>query len=189
MAGLAYFHKDYAIIDVFYAFSSLKSYLKAIFVAFLGFLKLIIPASVGLVGYAIVYSILGNANVSTIVAIIVGILVAVVIFVFAGRFYAVSYLIYVEEMTVLDAVKFSFRYTKGVTFRLTLTVARFLPLTLLSFVALMLPFLIYNFPFRLCLYPVICGELKREYERKGQISEIVNDSPTILSAGVEDINE
>jgi hypothetical protein len=190
MAGFAYPHKEYAIIDVFYAFSTLKNYLRVLFVSLVELLKLIVPAFVGLVGYAILFSILGHTAISALIAVIAGILAAIAVFVFGKRFYAVSYLVYVEEMTVAAAIKNSFRYTKGISLKLTLIGARFLPMTILSFVALMLPFLVYNFPFRLCLYPVICGELKLDYERKSQISEIVNDiCPAILSAGVEDINE
>ena len=39
----------------------------------------------------------------------------------------------------------------------------------------MVPFVIYNFPFIICLYSVVCGELKREHERENDKIEIMND--------------
>ena len=189
MAGLAYNRKEFGIIDIFYAFSSIKNYFRVLLVDIIVLFKLVIPVLTGLGWFAIwstvFTSVLGVKPLIAVSAVAVALLTLPLI----KRLYAVSYLVCTEEMGVVSAIKCSWRYTKDRSIKLTLAGFSFLPESFLSAIALMVPFLIYNFPFRLCLYSVICGELKRESERK-TINEFQNDiCPEAIASGVEDINE
>lgn len=190
MSGLAFSHKEYGIADVFYAFSSVKIYFRVLLVNLFGFIKLLIPFVAGFISF-IVFSLLlqGVEDIewlSFLLAVCVGVLTLPLV----KRFYVISYLTCVEDMSFACALKSSVRYTKGKSVRLAFLTLGFLPVTVLSFIAIMVPFVIYVFPFRTCLYSVICGELKRDYERISFNNEIKNDiCPEVISEGVEEINE
>ena len=186
MAGLAYNHERFGIIDVFYAFSSLKNYFRVLFVDLLGLIKLVISVMVGIIWFAIVSTILENVKGIEPLIALSAVAVALLTLPLGKRFYAVSYLMCTEEMGPINAIKFSWRYTKRRSVKLTILGVRFFFTSLLSILALMVPFLIYNFPFRISLYSVICGELKRDYERKIIDENICREA---IASGVEEINE
>lgn len=190
IAGLAYNHKEYGITDVFYAFSSVKNYFRAIFVVIIGLLKIIIAGIICIFCYAILSAVFGEVAGIKLPLMLASISVALLTLAFANRFYPLSYLICTKEMGIISAVKNSWRYTKGKTLKLTVLIVRALPVTLLSAIALMVPFMIYNFPFRISLYSVTCGELGRSYENKNIKIEIQNTiCPEAIGSGVEEINE
>ena len=106
------------------------------------------------------------------------------------KFYAVSFLVLGEGEGVFAAIKRSWTCTKGTSMRLSLIELRLLPATVLSLAFLMLPFMLYVFPLRLCLYSVICGDMKNENMRKSDNYKIQNDiCPEASAEGVEEINE
>lgn len=190
MAGLAYGHKDYGIIDVFYAFSSVKNYIRVFLINLLGLVKLLIPVLAGCVWFGVWAVILENISGSEWISAFSAVLVGVITLPPLKRFYAVNYLVCVEDMGVIGAIKLSIRSTKKRSIKLALATAKFLPITVLSVIPIMVPYVIYNFPFRACLYSVICGELKSEYDRENGIIEIKNDKcPETIASGVEEINE
>ena len=190
MAGLAHEHKAYGIIDIFYAFSSVENYIRVLLVNLFCLIKLLIPIMAGVVWFAIISLILKNVVGSVWIAAVSAVLVGASTLPLTKRFYAVSFFTLVEEKNFLNAIKLSAHYTKGRAIRLTLVTLKFLPVTILSIIALMVPFVIYNFPFIICLYSVVCGELKREHERENDKIEIMNDKcPKAYAEGVEEINE
>lgn len=189
MSGLAYNHKEFGIADIFYAFSSFKNYLRVLLVDVIGLLKLIIPFFVGIICFSVFSAVFSTVKSITPLIVFLSVLVALLVLPWFKRFYAVSYLVCTEEMKITSAIKYSWRYTKRKSIKLARLDVCFLPMSVLSALALMVPFFIYNFPFRLCLYSVICGELKREAENK-KTNEIQNAiCPEIVSSGVEEINE
>lgn len=190
MAGLAYWHKEYGIVDVFFAFSSFKNYFRVFLVNAFGIIKNLIPLLAGFIWFGLLAAFLKDVKGAEWIALLSAIAVGMTTLPLVKRFYAVSFLVCVEEMGFVGAIKRSLSYTKGKSIKLALATVRFLPVTVLSFIAIMVPFVVYNFPFRICLYSVICGELKSEYEREHKICEIKNDiCPEVISEGVEEINE
>jgi hypothetical protein len=194
MVGNASRNKEYGLIDIFFAFSSIKNYFRVIFMNLICFLKYVTPLSIGFIMYTVAVEILGSFNVPHELALSVGwilIIVSIVLLLpLCSRFYAVRFLVTVEDLGVIKAVKRSWQITKRNALKLIFLNISLLPLAILSVVALLVPFVVYTFPFLMCVYSVTCGKLLRADETAKIIIVSQND---ICSEGnsedVEEINE
>lgn len=194
MIGLAFKNKEYGLIDIFWAFSSIKNYFKVIFMNFISFLKTITPLSIGFILSTVAVEILGNLNIMHELAVAIGgMIMAVEVLLFlplCSRFYAVRFLVTVEYCGVIQAVKYSWRLTKRNSVKLTLLNISLWPIALVSVVALLVPFIVYTLPFLICVYTVVCGKLVRADETEKLLIELQNDiCPEPIAEGVEEINE
>ena len=194
MVGMAVQNQGHGLIDIFYAFSSIKTYLKVIFMNFISFLKYVTPVSVSFIVSSVAAEILGSFNVLHEVAVAIGIiLMTVVLLLFlpvCSRFYAVRFLVMTEDLGAIKALNSSWRITKHKAVKLTFLNISLMPLTVLSMAALLVPFVMYTFPFLICVYSVTCRKLFRADETQKILIELQNDiSPEADAEGVEEINE
>ena len=194
MIGKACRNKEYGLVDIFFAFTSTRNYFRVIFMNIISFLKYVTPISIGFILSITLRDILGNFNILyELVAIIVGVFMAAVILVLlplCNRFYAVRFLVTAEDYDIIGAIKRSWRITKRKAIKLTSLNFSLLPILLISVVALLVPLVIYTFPFLICVYSVACRRLLREEETNKILIESQNDiCPEADAAGVEEINE
>lgn len=194
MVGNASRNKEYGLIDIFFAFSSIKNYFRVIFMNLICFLKYVTPLSIGFIVYTVAAEILGSFNVPHELALAVGGIIMTVVIVLllplCSRFYAVRFLVTVEDLGVIKAVKRSWQITKRNSLKLIFLNISLLPIAILSVAALLVPFVMYTFPFLMCVYSVTCGKLLRADETAKIIIVSQNDiCPEVDPEGVEEINE
>lgn len=183
IAGLASKKADMGIVDVFFAFCSIKNYFRAIILSFIHIFKIITPLSIG---YILAYAVINIFNIpnewSTWVTV-AGLAASFVLFLpLILRFYAVDLLVTADDEGVINAIRLSWGYTrKNIAFLLKYSL-KMLPLLIVSIVAVCVPLLVYTLPFLFCAYAIVC--------RKLILPQKQNDiCPEDLSEGVEEINE
>ena len=201
MAGCAYHDEIVDQRDVFYAYASFHKYIKAIFLGLINLLKMITPISCGLilgVGLDKVLSVtVLSSELIAFLCIALWLAVAFLLYLIAQRLYAVSYLVVCEDLGVIEAIKYSWKITRGRIWQIMKLRIKLLPLTIVSIAVVCMPLFVYTVPYRLCIYSVVCNKFKKENDRTDSpadriyiCEEILNEiSPEEESEGEEEINE
>ncbi len=183
ITGSALKKSDEGLIGVFYAFASIRNYLKVIFLGFIQTFKHLTPVSIGCVlAHLVIYACKIPSDLS------IWVIVAFVFAVYAlflpiiGRLYVVNHLAVADDIGVIKSIKLSWGYTrKNLRFLIAFSL-KMIPLLIVSIAAVCVPLVIYTMPFLFCTYAVNC--------RKLMLSQKQNDMcPENIFEGVEEINE
>lgn len=190
MAGLACRKECFGIIDIFYPFTSIKMYLRSILLSVINILRISTPISVGFILASVIIFCLKMTSLTYFVTAIiggaVGFIGALALIPLSFKFYALTYLVVTEEMSVPAAICRSFRMTRGRLWQIVIQRIRIIPLTMISIATICLPLTLYTFPYLVCQYSVSCLRLAKHDTYDLLLNDI---APAESSAGVEDINE
>jgi len=200
IAGGAYRGEAIDLRELFYAYASFLKYIKLIFLGLVNLLRLITPISIGLIFAVVLDKVLASTSISPrlvgLICIALWIFVTFVCTLFTQRLYAVSYLVICEDLGTIEAIKYSWRITRGYTWQILKLRVKLLPLTIGSIIVVCMPLFAYTIPYRVCVYIVMCnklmaGEQTDALEYLSHLSEEISNviSPEEISEGEEEINE
>ena len=183
IVGLASKKADIKLMDVFYAFVSVRKYFKVIFLGFIQIFKHLTPISIGyILAHLVVYIFKIRSDLSIWVVIVFALTVYALFLPLISKLYTVNLLTMADDVGVIRAIKLSWSYTrKNVLFLIAFS-TKTIPLIMISIAAICVPLVIYTIPFLFCAYAVNCRKLIQTQKQ--------NDiSPVDISAGEEEINE
>jgi hypothetical protein len=198
-AGNAYLGEDIDQRELFCAYESFHKYIRVLFLGFINLLKLITPISLGLILGVVLDKLLSltalSPEIIAVLCIALWLLVAFLFYLPMQRLYATSYLVVCENFKTIEAIKCSWKITRGRVWQIIKLRIKLLPLTTVSVAVVCMPLFAYTLPYRLCIYSVVCNKLRTENDRSEnplrQYEEILNEiSPEEEeSEGEEEINE
>ncbi len=183
IAGLASKKADVELMDVFYAFGSVKKYFKVIFLGFIQAFKHLTPISLGcILAHLVIYIFKIRSDLSIGVIIVFALTVYALFLPLISKLYAVNLLTMADDVGVIKAIKLSWGYTRENVRFLIVFSTKMIPILIISIAAICVPLVIYTMPFLFCAYAVNCRKLIQTQKQ--------NDiSPVDISAGEEEINE
>ena len=183
ISGLASKKADTGLIDIFYAFESVKNYFRVIFLGFIQIFKHLTPFSLGFIlAHLTVYIFKIPSDLAIWVVIAFSVIVYTLFLPLICRFYTVNILAVSDGVGVIKAIKLSWGYTRKNERFLIAFSLKMIPILIVSIAAICVPLVIYTIPFLFCAYAVNC--------RKLILSQKQNDiCPADISKGVEEINE
>ena len=178
IAGLASKKADMGLLDIFFAFDSVKNYLRILLLTLVSILRITTPLAIGYIVSYLAVNFLGAPS----WVMVAGMTVLFVLFLPLNiRLYAVDFLVAADGDGVFRAIKVSWEYTRKNKKFLILYSIENLPLLIASVAAICVPLVIYTIPFLLCAYSISCRKL---------ILLKQNDiCPEEKLEGVEEINE
>ena len=181
IAGLASQKADVSIPDVFYAFGSIKKYLKVISLGFIQIFKHLLPLSLGyIIANTVIYVFNVSGDLAGWLALVIVLLAYALFLPLITRLYALNLLVMADDVNVIKGVKLSWGYTRKSTALLVGYSLKSIPLLIISIAAVCVPLVLYTMPFLFCAYVISC---RRLIQKQNDIC------PEEISEGVEEINE
>lgn len=166
--GKALNKREWGLSEVFFAFSSTRNYFKTLLLSLFTIIKYITPISCGIIAGSVSDAILRRLNilygVVAVAKLSVAFLTILLFLPLVNRFYAVSYLVLSEDMSIVKSIGTSWRATKGKTLKLISVSISFVPVALVSVAALCVPMVVYTAPYLICVYSLISMKTVWEYK-------------------------
>ena len=182
ISGLASKKADMGLLDIFFAFDSVKNYLRILLLTLVSILRITTPLSIGFILARLAISTFNITGMLSMISTVVLMLLVYALFLPLNiRLYAVNFLVAADGEKIASSIRRSWEYTSKSTVFLLAYSIKMLPLLIASVAAICVPLVIYTIPFLLCAYSISC--------RKLIILKQNDICPEEKLEGVEEINE
>lgn len=193
IAGMTYINRPNDLTEMFYGYSSIRSYGKAIFMSVISVLKLITPVSLGFliggIAYFILRQVLSLPESILPWCILIWAVTSIALYLPVLRLYATLYLVIQKNMGFPEAVRTSWNMTKGNLLEIIKLQIRLIPLTVASVIPVGMPLVLYTVPYRICVYCIACEKMKgASVGDKSEVTEKSEDGETDVLAQEKEIN-
>ena len=149
--------------ELFFAFRTLKAYVRSLFLAAFLLIKFLLPIVVALFGSAVMSAMLDMTplagNASNILSCVFGVALFALMTVLISRFYGVAYVMLSDEdgeARIRSAIAESFRFCRKRCGFTVLSRIRMLPMTVVSVLLVMIPFVLFAMPYMMFAYGYRC---------------------------------